>query len=207
MFLRSRILMATLIGFSVFCLNAGTAMASAGPFDNMYPTANADWSCLDSEPNGHFCRTDNATVTVWLQGSLTSSAKTVIKGRLSSVISPTDLAVSYPSEPSYSGSAETDIVYQQSGSGMSGTTIGLTWCDDAAGTYTCDQQYVRFRYDSIDSELACHETGHAVGLTHGRNADPQVSNTNSSLGCMETPDSGNRTTLGSWQTTEINDTY
>ncbi|MEV8033812.1 hypothetical protein [Streptomyces sp. NPDC086182] len=200
--------MVTLIGFSVLTLTAGTgtAVASAGPFDNMYPTSNAEWPCLDYGVGGNFCRTDNATLTVWLQGSLTAAAKSTVKGRLSSVVSPTDIAVSYPSSASYAGSAETDIIYQQSGSGMSGTTIGMTWCDDAAAG-VCDQAYVRFRYDSIDSELACHETGHALGLTHGTDASPRVGNANSSLGCMEKPDSGNRTTFGTWQTTEINDTY
>ncbi|MFF7329070.1 hypothetical protein ACIQU5_03500 [Streptomyces sp. NPDC090306] len=122
-------------------------------------------------------------------------------------MSPTDIAVSYPSSASYSGSSETDIVYQQSGSSMSGTTIGITWCDDAVSSTKCDQQYVRFRYDSVDSELACHETGHALGLTHGAQASPKVGQTNSSLGCMETPDSTHRTTYGSWQTEELNATY
>jgi hypothetical protein len=60
---------------------------------------------------------------------------------------------------------------------------------------------------SANTELACHETGHAVGLTHGIDAAPVESNTASELGCMETPDSGTRSTLGSHNRSEINSVY
>lgn len=198
---------AGVIGWAAIFVTSGATSAMAAPFDNMYPTLNAEWPCLDYSAHGHFCQTDNKDLSVWMQGSLTSAAKSTIKSRLSNQYAPTDLVVSYPSSASYTGSSETDIVYQQSTSGMSGTTIGFTWCDDAVSPSSCDQQYVRFRYDSIDAELACHETGHAVGLTHGRQASPAVSQTNSALGCMETPDYGNRTGLGSNNIAEINATY
>lgn len=198
-----------IIGWAgVFATSGATnAMANSLPFDNMYPTENANWPCVDYAAHGNFCQTDNSTLTVWLQGTLSSADKTTIKGRLATQYSPTDLAVQYPASPSYSGSAETDIVYQQSTSGMSGSIIGFTWCDDAVSTIRCDQEYVRFRYHGIDAELACHETGHAVGLTHGQNAFPAVANNNSSLGCMETPDIGNRPSLGATNVGAINATY
>src|SRR5436189_23739 len=71
-----------------------------------------------------------------------------------------------------------------------------------------DQEYVRFRGTlQFDTELTCHETGHAVGLTHGANASPAESNTAAELGCMETPDSASRPGLGSHNQSEINSTY
>jgi hypothetical protein len=123
-------------------------------------------------------------------------------------VQATDLSVSYPSSPSYSGSAETDIVYQVSTSGFSGTFIGWTWCDDAVDALRCDQHYARFRGTlQFDTELTCHESGHAVGLTHGADAYPRESDTASELGCMETPDYGNRPGLRSHNQSEINSTY
>jgi hypothetical protein len=196
---------AATVGALVWILTmSGAALAA----DNMYPTSNADWGCYDGDPgSGVFCQTDNAALTVYRQDSMTSSAKSVVSTMLSAEYSPTDLTVSVQSSGVYSGGSETDIVYQQSTSGMTGSTIGFTWCDDAVSSLKCDQHYVRFRYDSIDTELACHETGHAVGLTHGHEASPRESQTASELGCMETPDSGNRPHIGAHNKSEINATY
>lgn len=116
--------------------------------------------------------------------------------------------MSWVASPEYSGSAETDIIYQVSTSGFSGNTIGQTWCDDAVTATRCDQEYVRFRAATyVNRELACHETGHAVGLTHGADAYPSESNTASELGCMETPDYGNNPYIESHNVSEINATY
>jgi hypothetical protein len=187
-------------------LAVGSAAIAA---DNMYKTANANWNCWDGTmSDGLFCQTDNSAMSVWMQGSVSSSRKTTIRNMLHNQYSPTALAVSYPSSPSYSGGSETDIIYQVSTSGFSGTTIGQTWCNDAVTSTKCDQEYVRFRGTiQFDSELTCHETGHAVGLTHGVDASPKESNTASELGCMETPDSSNRPGLGSHNKSEINATY
>jgi hypothetical protein len=177
--------------------------------DNMYKTSNANWDCWDGTmSNGLFCQTDNATLTTYMQSSVSDARKTTIKNMLAAQYNTTDLNVSYPASPSYTGSAETDIIYQVSTSGFSGTTIGQTWCDDASSSTKCDQEYVRFRGTlQFDSELTCHETGHAVGLTHGAQASPAESQTASELGCMETPDSGGRTGIGAHNKSEINATY
>jgi hypothetical protein len=177
--------------------------------DNMYKTANANWNCWDGTmSNGLFCQTDNSALSVFMQSTVSSARTTTIKNMLGSQYNPTDLNVSYPATPSYSGDSETDIIYQVSTSGFSGTTIGQTWCDDSVSSTKCDQEYVRFRGTlQFDTELTCHETGHAVGLTHGANASPAESNTASELGCMETPDSSNRPGVGSHNQSEINATY
>jgi hypothetical protein len=184
--------------------------APAAANDNMYKTSNASWNCWDGTmSDGLFCQTDNRTLTAYFQDSATGNGvASTTKGRLALLNSNTVLSVSYPATAEYSGSAETDIIYQVSSSGFSGTTIGQTWCNDASSSTQCDQEYIRFRAASyVDDELACHETGHAVGLTHGADAGPSESNTASELGCMETPDYGSRTTFGSHNIDEINNTY
>src|SRR3954462_14149630 len=193
---------------AVTCFSA-TAGSGAIAADNMYKTSNASWNCWDGMmSDGLFCQTDNATLTVFMQDSVSSGRQTTIRNMLANQYSPTVLAVSYPGTASYSGGAETDIIYQVSTSGFSGSTIGQTWCNDAVSSTQCDQEYVRFRGTlQFDSELTCHETGHAVGLTHGVDAGPAESNTASELGCMETPDSSNRPGVGTHNQSEINGTY
>jgi hypothetical protein len=190
-------------------LVAGADTASALSYDNMYPTGNTSWGCLDGSPSiaVDFCQTDNATMTVFMEGSVNSTTKSIVKSALTSEFNPTDLNVSVQSSGVYSGGSETDVVYQQSNSGFSGTAIGMTWCDDAVSGVSCDQQYVRFRYSSIDLETACHETGHAVGLTHGDDAFPAQPRNSTALGCMETPDTGEHYHLGSNNVVQINATY
>ncbi|RKE23543.1 hypothetical protein [Streptomyces sp. TLI_171] len=180
------------------------AVAQAQSIDNMYPTGNYYPTCYDgSLSQGHFCQTDNADLTVYLQGSLSSSAKSTIKSSLSSYYSPTDLAVSVKSSGVYTGSSETDIIYQ-SGT-LSDSYIGMTWCDDAVTSIKCDQHYIRFnKHFSINKSDACHETGHAVGLTHGNNASPRVDPNNTIVGCMTEIDTYY---LGANNRAEINATY
>jgi hypothetical protein len=193
---------------AIACSSLGAASAAIAA-DNMYKTTNANWDCWDGTmSNGLFCQTDNNAMSVFMQSSVSSARQTTIKNMLGSQYNTTDLNVSYPSSASYTGDSETDIIYQVSTSGFSGSTIGQTWCDDAVTSTKCDQEYVRFRGElQFDTELTCHETGHAVGLTHGADAGPAESNTASVLGCMETPDSGGRPGLGSHNTSEINATY
>ena len=53
----------------------------------------------------------------------------------------------------------------------------------------------------------CHESGHAVGLTHGSDAYPEQPDFNVYLGCMRSPVPTAATTLGSVNVKEINATY
>jgi hypothetical protein len=52
--------------------------------------------------------------------------------------------------------------------------------------------------------LACPESGHAVGLTHGEDASPAVSNTADSLHCMRRPDAEADRWLGQHNADQIN---
>jgi hypothetical protein len=163
---------------------AAASVAVASHTDNMFMTANFDSACLDG---GHFCRTDNAALTVYRGTGLSSTGRANIAWTLNNSWNTTDLNVSYHSSPVTSGGAETDIVYQHNPGRVPANLDGYAWCNDAVGPQECDQHYVAFRSVSPSRGLACHETGHAVGLTHGQNASPRVSQTNAALACMTTP--------------------
>ena len=193
-------------------LGVGAGAAWAMFTRNMYPNSFYNPPCVDGSVGDTFCRTDNAYVTVYRQSSLSSTGKANIGLTLDNSYAGTDLSVHYAGTAGveYSGSAETDIIYQQSTTGLSSTTIGITWCNDAVAGFpsiTCDQHYVRFRGSSPTRELACHETGHAVGLTHGEDAAQPVYSDDPRLGCMVTPYSGTEPYLESNNVENINFVY
>jgi hypothetical protein len=192
----------------ITCLAVAMAVpatvAVANHIDSMFPTQNFNSACTDG---GHYCQTDNATLTVYRQGSLSSTGIANIGDTLNNSYDTTVLSVSYAgSSVSYTGSAETDIIYQQNASRVPSGEDGWTWCDDAVSSTRCDQHYVAFRLATPYIELACHETGHAVGLTHGNDAYPAVSIHDNSLACMTTHPIESRW-LGTHNTQEINYSY
>ncbi|WP_179201116.1 MULTISPECIES: hypothetical protein [Streptomyces] len=174
----------------------GAGVAWAAVTDNLVPTGNHNPSC--SEP-GIFssvtvCQTNNGSVYYNMDSSgeyeLEAGDKDIVRDMLASQYSSTDLAIYYDSNPTFSGDAETDIIYQEGSTDIPDDADGFTWCNDdsPAAEYECDQQYIRIRgAGSYTPGLSCHETGHAVGLLHGDDASPQLLKTNSALGCMQTP--------------------
>ena len=116
-----------------------------------------------------------------------------------------DLSVIRHKSPVYSGGSETDIIFEYR-TDMPDPYLGFAWCDDAVNSTKCDQHYVAFDAATPPSSTACHEAGHAIGLTHGSEASPSQNLTSSSLGCMKTPTDGTAT-LPSSVTDQINSTY
>lgn len=185
---------------------AALATVSDG-VDNLYPTNNATWVCQgSSNASTLFCMTDNSTLTFGVGSSLTSTQKNVVRNMIMVQYDPTNLTVSEQTAISYTGTAETDIVYQV-GTLPSGTN-GITWCDDAVTSVRCDQHYVVMVSSRVTTTAStpCHETGHAVGLTHGAQAFPSVANDDSDLECLMTPGTS-VTTLGSHNAFRINLDY
>lgn len=174
---------AAVVGVFYVSLAVDPVGADHGP-DSMYPTSETG-SCVDGTIGDPFCRTDNSFLTVFREASLGSGGQSSIATTLNFQYSPTDLTVSYVASPSYSGSSETDIIYQQGE--MPPDFIGMAWCDDAIGGDLCDQHYVRFLDANPTVALSCHETGHAVGLTHPDNADPDQPMDDPLFGCLVTP--------------------
>jgi hypothetical protein len=197
--------------FTTVAVTSGVAWAAYT--DNMYPTQYETTACFsEGGPDGQVsCQTDNATLTYYMDSSGSNMLETVDRDVVFEVMAqeyaPTDFTVSYDSTPSFSGSAETDIVYEESSVGMSSSTLGVTFCNNAASTTKCDQQYIRIRGAGYYTHgRTCHETGHAVGLQHGSKSAPQRSNSDSRLGCMRTPTSPGDS-LGANNIENINATY
>lgn len=180
--------------------------------DNMFPTRYAQGICRDDPEGGDgriTCRTDNATLTYYMDsknpGKLEADDKADVRKSMKYDFNPTDLKVKEHKSPVLKGSAETDIIYQESSSKLPRNADGVTWCNDAASSTKCDQQYVRIR-PQYTRGMACHETGHAVGLLHGDQAYPKKSKKDKALGCMKTPVGSNQN-LGSNNKGNINRTY
>jgi hypothetical protein len=192
---------------------AGTALALAAvgiagavpAFDNMTPTANYGNECIKGGETGSgtVCQ-DNSGWTFYRQSSLETADKNVVWDVLFDQFAPTHLTVTHDTTPNYSGGAETDLIFKESA--VPGSNEGITWCNDPLGLYTCDQHYVDLEPGHYTRGLTCHESGHAVGLLHGHNSSPPVSQTDSRLGCMRTPIAGSAGTLGSNQVEHINAT-
>lgn len=190
-------------------VQALTVLAAAGAvashYDSLYPTDNSDWLCSDgSVGDVNFCLSDNSTLTNCKESSLTTSDKNAINSTINGSYDNTDLSVSHHASCTYSGGSETDIVYQK-GSGVPSGNVVWTWCNDAVSFRTCDQHYVRYIPSfSVNRALACHETGHSIGLTHGQGASPRVANDSESLECMKRPTPSADYFLGTHNINQIN---
>lgn len=198
---RRRLTLSTLATVTALWLIAVPAANAAIPpgavTDNLIPNANA-YGCVDSTQanSTHVCQTDNSDVSWWIDDhdidDTTSPndtpAETNINKTMANSYDGTDLHTYYDTTPKTTGAGETDVVYVSNpgGFGNHDDLIGFTWCDDAitGSNYACDQQYVNFRSPNATRALACHETGHAVGLTHGEDADPVLPNQDARLNCM-----------------------
>lgn len=179
-----------------------------GCFDSMYPTANyrrqcQDWDQADSLKS--FCQTDGLVLTYYYQSSLTAADNAALREGLDQY-EPTKLDPTYQNPPSYSAGDETDIVFAKRAIPIS--VAGLVYCEDAATTLRCDQHYVLLKPGSVVRKMtACHEVGHAVGLTHGAEASPRQSPSAPDLGCLRTPYDLISYKLGPHNARQINDTY
>lgn len=178
---------------------------AAHHYDSMFPTNNFDRDCFDGEMGDGTCQTDSALLAVWVESpTLTNADETQVRATLDGSFHTTDLNVIYQDPAVLTGSAETDIVYAK-GDPPAGKG-GIAWCDDAVSIIECDQHYVTFKAaNAVSKGLACHETGHAVGLKHGDDSSPAVLNNSVSLKCMQDPIGSQL--LGDHNANQINATY
>ena len=215
------------LGLVMFSSGATIADATNAP-DNIVPTATAPAGCsrggaLESN-RSVVCQTDNASVSWWLEQSIegphpTTSpndtrAETEINRVMNGSFQNTILHTFYDSSPVFSGPGETDVVYRSNPRDFNDPNrnwIGYTWCDDVAtggNAYDCDQQYINLlNVNTTSTALACHETGHSVGLTHGQDAAPVTPNDANVMYCMENPIDDNRNILGPNNVGNINIVY
>ena len=196
-------LLASGIIAGVTCLG-GVAWAVIST-DNLVPNNNYGPQCQWAD----VCKTDNEDVYFYMDQAGDDALEAADDAMVNEVIDdeyrPTDLVMHYDSNPTFSGSGETDWYYQEQT--VSGDSRGRTVCNDPDwGTYKCDQHYITIEPGYWSHGLTCHESGHAAGLLHGDKADPRVSMTDSVLGCMKTPVSTGQV-LGQNQENQINANY
>jgi hypothetical protein len=163
--------------------------------DIMYPSTTIPEQCSDSgmwDGGWNACLTDNAGLYFCFDSTYqpaTAAMKTAVRNTMSYSYTTTDLNT-YEEGCVYTGTGETDIVYQELAT-LPGSAVGFTWCDDATSSLRCDQHYITLKQASLAGYLpdkawglACHETGHAVGFLHGGNSDPVVDGNSNIIGCM-----------------------
>lgn len=166
----------------------------------LYPTNRAQTPCYVGSPGAAtVCRTDNAAVSWYMDSSgefaLESNDRSVTTNSIADNYQPTDLTFTYDSTPVFSGSGETDIVFQEGT--LPSPYAGYTWCNDAVdgSSWKCEQTYIRIRgyntiypgKDTYNTGVVCHEVGHAVGLVHGVGTSAYYDNNDPVLGCMRDP--------------------
>jgi hypothetical protein len=193
---RSRI--AAVLLSVVAVLAPGQASAAAPDYDGIYPTDRYKPHCADlgGDPTSAatVCLTDNSALYYYADssgwGKLEDADKLHLWTMLYDEFEPTNLSVAYDYTPIFSGGSETDVVYQESSKNLDGGAVGIMWCNDRVNgnDWRCDQAYVRIEGHGWyqNHGVTCHETGHAVGLVHGAEAAPKLSQQDSRLGCMVT---------------------
>jgi hypothetical protein len=212
-------LVATLCAVVVAVTGLRAVADGTAPIDNIVPTGKYNHDCAKgsfdkSAPYGTVCLTDNSDVYYYVESrdnglDLEARDNDVVVITLHDQYSPSHLAIHRDDTPTFSGSGETDIVYQEGG--VPTNFAGYTICDDPIeGTRKCDQAYIRIEGAGVYSlGTVCHETGHAVGLTHGNMAGTTSQtflNTDSRLACMINPAPVNAV-LGSNNRTNIDAVY
>lgn len=161
--------LASILGVS---WSIGTAAFAAAPAnDAIMPTANYATTCGAGISANSVCQTDNAGVSYYMDSSgeyeLESVDRSITSTAAEKWDSATALTVTYDSSPSFSGSAETDVIVQEGAFGYPDNYHGITWCNDPISSTRCDQHYIRMRgNNAINAFVAMHEFGHAWGLLH-----------------------------------------
>jgi hypothetical protein len=176
------------------------------PLDNMFPTARTSQFCVAEK--WHPCQTDNATLTIHKANTLTDFGKQNVDQTLFGSYDTTDLNVYKHPDPIWTGPGETDVIYRVNANDVPDGHLGGVWCDDASNgaIAECDQFYAAFR-NQPSVALACHETGHTVGLTHGSDAYPQVPDDHYDLRCLRDPLISTDPYVGPHNVDQIDDTY
>ena len=192
-----------MVGVVVGSLNLAVVSAGADAFaadhgvDSIFPSPNYQGGDSGCDEGVFICQADSSVHTVYINAlGPKMQAATVFTLGLS--YDTTDLSVIYHgnSAVTYSGTLETDVIYENNNS-LPSNVWGRTRCDDnSPGGGKCDQFYVSYHADKIDAEIptnttlqraiACHETGHTVGLLHGANSSPAQAQTAVEFRCMRT---------------------
>lgn len=192
----------------------GVLLANAASADNLVPTGNSSIFCDQGSalPIG-ICQTDNANVYFHMAvgtQALEAPDRAALNDMLDAQYRPGDLKLFEEPNPVFDGPSETDWIFQEGPIETEGT-IGRTWCNDKVGTWECDQHYIKLEGSGQyyqNPRVTCHEVGHAVGLTHGPEANPSLDNDDAVLGCLRRPLSAITShAIGAANKAQINSVY
>lgn len=149
----------------VFGLAALTVPVLASPVGaDVWGTATSDTGAHPDGSTHNYC---------WSRGFDVNLRDNVDKIFKNALDGPTDATAKYKSRCKFSGSGETDVVWNDLD--LPGPIRGTTFCEDYDDGY-CDQFYVTIDPAEINKgsndeadldKTICHELGHTVGLTHG----------------------------------------
>lgn len=199
-------------GIAALLVGITSGVAVAAVIDNFNPNSHYSQACYSTTATiGFPCQTENAALSYYMDSAgdynLESADDLAVTTTMDNDYHPTHLNTGYDSTPVFSGSGETDMIYQEGSAGIPSSKDGIYWCNGEGTGFKCDQGYVRIRGGGFYTRgLACHETGHGVGLMHGQSATPYVNNDDPRLGCLRTP-VGSNTALGTNNFDNINDWY
>lgn len=191
----ARLAVGTLLPFGAVI--GGAAAAFAVDFIVATGTNNPpSFACTDQPESGPVsdpgvCRTDDRN-WYWYMDSggefeLEAPDRDEATAAVNAWANNTVMIEHYDSSPVLSGPAETDLIFQEGLAPAFPVAGGITWCvDKVDGTaWECDSHYVRIRGNGVyEKWLAAHESGHALGLTHGPQAVPQKAPDAAIMGIM-----------------------
>ena len=169
---------------------------------------NGDLVCTAGPTANTPCMTD--TLELSWNSNLGPRYSTAVLDSLYNSYDTTDLTVS----PYGVHDNSVDVFYATAD--LPGDAVGRYQCVYPVpnNTYRCNHGHVTFDgamgetlSDYQLKSVACHETGHSVGLTHGQDAYPVMANSNDVLACLQTPLAQVVPTLGTHNTQHINANY
>jgi hypothetical protein len=200
---------------SALIWSPGTAGAHHG-VDSIYPSLNYQLYTQCSE--GGICQGDSSVHYVNFDG-LGPALRQATSNTLYNSYDTTDLTIRQQRPAVTDGPDETDVIYRLN-DGLGMNTWGRAFCDDDSPSdpVVCDQFYVEYHGDKIcpgnecydasfHETLACHETGHTVGLLHGENATPRQDNEDADFRCMRTDVLPDDPRMGTHNVQQVNSVY
>lgn len=181
-----RLTIAAMGAMLLFTVPASITSADHG-VDSMYRNPGQD-NCREGIPRQDVCRADNINHTWFLSPGYSAD---MLNASVSAMNSwgTTDVNTFRESSLSY---LVTDVHFWPDPALQGTTTLGNVDCLKALDWLRCNAYNARIRPDvytggyNLAKAVICHEAGHTLGLLHGSDSVPQVSDQQAAMGCMRT---------------------